>query len=400
MAIERLSRAGFNLIHRTRLIYNTCWEDPRLDRVALDLKNDDEVMTITSAGCNALDYALAGGRRVYAVDLNPRQNALLELKMAGIRRLELESFFELFGQGRLENWDDVYSSRLRSELSDRSRRYWDRRGQSYFGGNGRRKSFYFRGSSGFFAYVANAYVNRVKRLRDVVDELFAARTVDEQRSIYESRNVQDTLFRPLLQWILRRDATLALLGVPRSQRRQLDEDYQGGVAQFIADRVRAVFSQLPLWENYFWRVYLTGSYTPDCCPEYLRRENFERLKAGLVDRISTHTDSVQGFLSRHTGTISHFVLLDHMDWLYSHFPQALAAEWQAIVERATAGARIIWRSAGLSVDFVDPIEVTTARGRGPVGDLLSYDRELADKLHAHDRVHTYGSFHVARLSAV
>ena len=53
----------------------------------LELGPDDNVLVITSAGCNALDYALAGPRHVYAVDLNPRQNALLELKKAAIRAL-------------------------------------------------------------------------------------------------------------------------------------------------------------------------------------------------------------------------------------------------------------------------------------------------------------------------
>ena len=40
-------------------------------------------------------------------------------------------------------------------------------------------------------------------------------------------------------------------------------------------------------------------------------------KGGLVERISTHTNSVQGFLDRHEGQISRYVLLDHMDWLSS-----------------------------------------------------------------------------------
>ena len=78
----------FNLVHRNNLVYNTCWEDPRLDRVAMDLGAEDTVLVITSAGCNALDYALTGPKSVHAVDMNPRQNALLELKKAGIQHLD------------------------------------------------------------------------------------------------------------------------------------------------------------------------------------------------------------------------------------------------------------------------------------------------------------------------
>lgn len=43
---------------------------------------------ITSAGCNALDYVLQEPEHDFAVDLNPAQNALLELKLAAIRGLE------------------------------------------------------------------------------------------------------------------------------------------------------------------------------------------------------------------------------------------------------------------------------------------------------------------------
>ena len=89
----------FQFVHQHNLVYNTCWEDPRLDK-ALNLQPDNTVLVITSAGCNALDYTLAGPRRVIAVDLNPRQNALLELKLAGIRKLSYEQFFAMFGRGR------------------------------------------------------------------------------------------------------------------------------------------------------------------------------------------------------------------------------------------------------------------------------------------------------------
>ena len=398
MAIEWVSRACFDVVHRTNLVYNACWEDPRVDRVALDLSPADNVLVITSAGCNALDYVLAGARHIHAVDMNPRQNALLELKLAAIRRLDFGHFFGLFGLGRLTDWRIVYASQLRRELSPSAQNYWDRRGETFFAGRGRRNSFYFHGSCGLIAYLASGYIRRVHRLRTVVNDLFAAKTVEEQREIYESQNVRETLFRPLLKWLLRRNATFALLRVPPSQRRQLDTGYAGGVAQFIIDRIETVFARLPLHDNYFWRVYMTGHYSPSCCPEYLRYENFQKLKKELADRLSVRTNTLLGFLRNYRGQISRFVLLDHMDWLYANSPRLLADEWQAIIDRAAPHARAIWRSAGLSVNFVDPLEVRTSRGKTVVGDLLAYDRQLAQALHARDRVQTYGSFHVASIA--
>ena len=78
---------------------------------------------------------------------------------------------------------------------------------------------------------------------------------------------------------------------------------------------RPCSARLPLADNYFWRVYIKGRYTADCCPEYLKPENFQKLKGGLADRVEVYTDSVQGFLEKNARRFSRFVLLDHMDWL-------------------------------------------------------------------------------------
>src|SRR5258707_6874466 len=122
-AKEKLNTRIFRAVHRRNLIYNTCWEDPALDRVALDLGPDDRVLVITSAGCNALDYLLAGAGEVNAVDMNPIQNALLELKTAAIRGLDYDSFFALFGQGRTPRAREMYFDAVRPRLSAPARRY-------------------------------------------------------------------------------------------------------------------------------------------------------------------------------------------------------------------------------------------------------------------------------------
>jgi S-adenosylmethionine-diacylglycerol 3-amino-3-carboxypropyl transferase len=197
---------------------------------------------------------------------------------------------------------------------------------------------------------------------------------------------------------MQRDATLAMVGVPKSQRRQVESQYEGGVLQFIQDCLDAVFGCLPIVNNYFWRVYITGRYTSCCCPEYLKPEGFQRLRGGLVDRIQPVTDSVEGFLEKKPAPISRFVLLDHMDWLSDRFFPWLEAEWQAIVERAAEGARLIWRSGGLQTDFLDRVSVSVGGRQRSLPELLTYHREQAAELHARDRVHTYGSFYIADLT--
>lgn len=391
--LDWFSRRIFNTVHRNNLVYNTCWEDPRLDRVALELTPQDNVLVITSAGCNALDYALCEPQHVYAVDMNPRQNALLELKQAAIRRLDFEQFFQMFGGGRLPGVQEVYSRQLRSHLSEWARGFWDRKIKWF---DNRRRTFYFRGTSGSFARMLKVYTDRMIKVGPQLQQLLNAASVEEQRKIY-NQSLRDRFWTGFIKFAMNRDTTLSMLGVPRAQRRQIELQYQGGVIQYCQDCVEAVFSKLPLRDNYFWRVYINGQYTRDCCPEYLTPAGFAKLQAGAVDRISTHTDSVQGFLEKHDGRISRFVLLDHMDWLSDHFFPLLEAEWQAIFDRRAPRARVLWRSGGLRTEFVDQVQVHYRGQTRQLGELLVYHRELAAELHERDRVHTYASFYIADL---
>jgi S-adenosylmethionine-diacylglycerol 3-amino-3-carboxypropyl transferase len=393
--LSRMSGKWFNFVHLNNLVYNTCWEDPRLDRAALRLTPDDTVMVITSAGCNALDYLLDSPRHVHAVDMNPRQNALLELKVAGIRALDYDTFFQMFGSGKLEDCRGIYQTRLRAALSPESRDYWDRH-IKFFGGKGWRPTFYYRGTSGTFARFIKFYIDRVAKVAPAIEAILDADDVDEQRRIYNDE-LRAAFWKKPIKWMVGRDTTLSFLGVPREQRRQVERDYEGGIAGFIEDSIESVFSRLPMADNYFWRVYLTGEYLPHCCPEYLKPHNFARLRAGLVDRLSTHTTSVQHFLEGHEQPISRFVLLDHMDWLSTAGNHLLDQEWQAIVNRAAPGARLLWRSGGLRTEFVDRVTVRKDGALRHVGELLQYNLPLAEELHARDRVHTYGSFHIADL---
>ena len=394
---ERVHHRLFDALYSRSLVYNTCWEDPAVDRIALRLRPDDTLLVITSAGCNVLDYALAGPSRIHAVDANPRQTALLELKLAGIRRLEHSDFFALFGRGQHPECQQIYRDALRDELSPFARAYWDRH-IGWFRRGGRRDGFYYRSLSGRVARAVMAYVDLRPKLRGAAEALFEADGLERQRELYDTR-VAPLLWTAALEWALRRQFTLSLLGVPGPQHEEVKRQHPGGVAGFVRDAVDYVFRWLPASTNYFWSVYLRGGYTPDCCPEYLRPANFAALKGGLVDRIEPHTATVTEFLNREAGPISRFVLLDHMDWMSSFFPAALIEEWVAILRRASPDARIIFRSAHANPAYLARLELPTEAGKRRLDELLRFDTVLAAELQRLDRVHTYAGFHIADVAA-
>jgi len=381
---QRAYDAWFRHVHGSRLIYNTCWEDPRADRALLGVQSGSRIAMITSAGCNALDYLLDDPAQIHCVDLNSRQNALLDLKMAALETLDHADFFALFGTGKHPDFANLYRYRLRARLQMASASFWDAH-QHWFDGRGR-GSFYFRGAAGDVAWMMRAVLRSTRpRLRRELLELFEAPDLDTQRRLYA--HIEPRLFGPGFRMLVRQPATLTLLGVPRAQRDLIEQQYPGGVSAFVQDKLRWLLTEVPVTENYFWRLYLHGSYTPQCCPNYLRPENTELLRERL-NRVHLYTQSFSAFLQSYNESITHFVLLDHQDWLCAHDVPGLEQEWRLILQRSAPGSKVLLRSAALSVDFLPAFAQRALR-------TCADD----DRWHQRDRVGTYGSMMLAEVAA-
>lgn len=370
----------FSSIHLSNLVYNTCWEDPRCDRQLLQLDAQSEVVMITSAGCNALDYLTQGPARINCIDMNSRQNALLELKLASIRADSYEDHFAIFGQGKHPDFTRLYESRLRPDLPIFARDYWDKR-LRFFNGKGVRKTFYHYSTSGFFAWMMEHYLKARRKIYALIQELFSAPSLEEQKRLYGM--IEPRILNKMVEWVMNRNLTLYLLGVPKSQRNLLTEQYPDGHLGFIQDCLRRVFTTLPIQENYFWKLYFQGHYEPGCCPEYLVEDNYYPLQE-YQDRVYTHTTTISDFLRANPGEYSHYVLLDHQDWLAANNQAALEEEWRLILQNSRTGTRILLRSAAPHVDFFPDF----------VLDRLTFEQELTKKTHQEDRVGTYASVYL------
>ncbi|WP_171032810.1 DUF3419 family protein [Fodinibius saliphilus] len=369
----------FESVISSNLIYNTCWEDPRIDRKLLDITPDSRIVMLTSAGCNALDYLLDAPEEIHCVDINPAQNALLELKKALFNYNSHPLLWEFFGNGAKKGAELKYHQHLRQLLPQVAREYWDRN-INYFIPTSALPSFYFRGTSG---NVARLIHNRIQRkgLYPKVLEMLNAESLEEQAYYFE--DIEPQLWSAFSKWLVRRNATMTMLGVPTTQRDMIEREYQGGILDFIRQSLHNIFTGLPLHDNYFWRVYLTGSYSTDCCPNYLHEYNFSDLR-NRINNIETHTTSFSHFLDTQPGSFSHFILLDHQDWMGEAKPELLAKEWKSILRKAQSGAKILFRSAAPSLDFIPDF----------VTDRIQFHPEQTTPLHAKDRVGTYESTHL------
>jgi S-adenosylmethionine-diacylglycerol 3-amino-3-carboxypropyl transferase len=351
-----------------RLVYNQIWEDPVVDMAAMDLQPHHRVVTICSAGCNALSYLTADPAAVFAVDLNTAHLALAELKRAAFDAFEApDTIRALFVNGHGAGNGAMIRERLLLRLSAASRSYW-------LGGFTPRllsfeKGFYRRGLLGQAIALARllARMHRVE-LSEVLalDDAPAQRDWARRRlrPIFESRPAAAlfSLRHPLF-----------MLGIPPRQFQLLCGGEPRRMAGILADRVEQLAGVARSSENYFmWQAFGSG-YAPGpdaALPLYLQRQNFAAMKK-RIHRLTFHHESITEHLAkRHPASLDRFVLLDAQDWM----------------DDPTL------RTAGPTAPFA-PL--------GGAGAWRSWRRldALSNSLHQRDRSGIYGGFHVYELAA-
>jgi S-adenosylmethionine-diacylglycerol 3-amino-3-carboxypropyl transferase len=372
-------------------VYNQIWEDPRVDIEALEIDGDSRILTISSGGCNAMNYLIEGPRSVTAVDLNRHHIYLLNLKLAAIRHLpSYEKFFALFGEGKGENTNTDYLRYIRPHLDRETRGFWE---SNTLGGGvvyGDRISFFT--NAGLYEHSRNGYFLRFFHQMARVfgckpDEVLKASSLEEQAQLYE-RFVDPFFDTFVIKTLGKLPVTMFGLGIPPQQYDELKKDVgSGSVIDVYRERTRRLACDYPISENYFaWQAFARKYDTVNrqALPEYLKEENYEALKANadrLFTKVGSATDEIK---NSDPGSFNRFVFLDAQDWMDS---DTMAELWSAIVEKAEPGSRVIFRTAGAE----SPLPANLP------SELLSrfrYEKESSERLFKEDRASIYGGFHL------
>lgn len=365
----------FNYFVKDQIIFNSSWEDPAIDRKLLDLNSDSDIITITSAGDNVLDYLLDSPNSITSVDLNPSQNALAELKLVTIKNTNYETLFNLFGFGRY-NHIDLLLTQLETKLSPTTSDFWDKK-KYYFTS---KLPFYHYGTSGIIARGFYYHLKYNKKLRNKVNEMVNCKTLEEQYKLH--LELETLLFDNFVaKFLLGNKFTLSFLGIPDSQAKLVDvhNEYHN-MYDFIVGSLRTVFKEFPLSQNYFWYLYIKGQYSKETCPNYLKEENFELLRKN-AHKVKLFTDTFfNQLVNSPASSYSHIILLDHFDWFWEDKEMQLKV-WEEIKRVAKPRAKILFRSAASNRDYL--IE--------EIRNGIDFRDDLTGGFTNRGRVGTYGS---------
>lgn len=351
-----------------RIFFSSELEDTASEARALAIGAQTSLVCLTASGSRVLELLLEGPRRALAIDWNPAQNALAELKIAGIRQLEREPYLRFIGVFDADDRLETYAL-LRPSLSDAARGYWDVRRKIVAGG------IQYCGIYERCFRICGA-LGRTFMKRDR-ERLFTAPDVATQHRIWRERWARGgfKLFLGLVAsrtaWRIAGDPGVKY--IPRSV---------SPAAYFLERLDRAAATALlrdcpAAWLLFYGRYRAEGPL-----PRHMQPGAFARLKS-LLPRLELRTISLDAFLD--TPDAAAFDAWSLSDFSSYTTPAQHAAIWRKLARIAPPGAAVCERRflVKLQPEGIEPMKL---------------DRALAAELDSADRSFVY-DFNVARSSS-
>jgi len=115
---KQLANINHNFIR-----YANCWEDADVLLKGLAIETGDRVLSIGSAGDNSFSLLLHAPELVVAVDINPIQLQLIQLKKAAMQALDHSAFLQFLGFRDCTDRLDLFQ-KVKNHLSPTEYTFW------------------------------------------------------------------------------------------------------------------------------------------------------------------------------------------------------------------------------------------------------------------------------------
>lgn len=354
-------RASFDLIR-----YGQVWEDADVLREGLAIQPGHRVLSICSAGDNALAMLLDDPSHVLAVDLSPAQIQCLQLRMAAYRTLSHREFLELMGS-RPSDRRFYLLVRCVAELPEAATPFWAKHRHAIIehglGGIGKFER-YFR--------IFRKHVLPLVHDRSTVERVFHDSVLMPKSRKQREEFYEDVWNNRRWRWMLKLFFSNFVMG-----RLGRDPEFFAHVTTSLADQVthrtRHAFVELAPIQNPYLHWILEGTHG-SALPAALREENFEIIRSRL-DRIEIHQGAIDSSLFERYGRFDAFNLSDIFEYMS---PELFANVHRQIVEGANPGARLMYWN------------MLVPRGEQPMNGVVRLSDRAAE-LHARDKAFFYSA---------
>jgi S-adenosylmethionine-diacylglycerol 3-amino-3-carboxypropyl transferase len=312
-------RANFDDIRYAQL-----WEDADVLNHALGDQQGKTLVSICSAGDNALAMLLLDPMRVIALDLSPAQIACLHIRMTAYQTLQHNEFLEIMG-GRPSSRRLEYLDRLLAKLDSDSTKFWNARREDIanygLGGIGKFER-YFR--------IFRKYMLPLAQSRATIDEVFRSKPKAE-RAIFFNKHWNNWRWKLLLK-IFFSNFVMGRLGRDPA----FFDHVKGSLADHVAGQLNHAGIDLDPNDNPYLHYILKGIQS-DALPLAWRAENYDIIRSRL-DRIDARCGSLEALIG--TGEkVDGFNLSDIFEYMDKPIFEDVYA---SILNASNKGARLVY----------------------------------------------------------
>jgi S-adenosylmethionine:diacylglycerol 3-amino-3-carboxypropyl transferase/ubiquinone/menaquinone biosynthesis C-methylase UbiE len=320
-----------NIIKHT-YIYNLSFEDGSVDRNIMNFNSNDVLLCITTGGDNILNYLIDGVKKIHTADINKHQNFLLETKIGMMKVLSRDDFFKVLNS--------------RNKNSEGYKLFLDNLEQIKENMSPPGKIWLDENKTEFSHFIESGSVKYHVKIFNFIfwyygfSGIFQCNSIQEQIQFYHKNDFEKKI-KKIINFFCNSILFFCktLVGVPIKQLELI-----GNVNDFFVDMFKYVIFNTELKKNYFFYPYCNGSFSEECCPDYLKEENYLKVRDRL-DRITIHTDFIENVckkVSEKGDTVTKAILLDHMDWLEEG---QIMKEWEIYKKYCDKDCIYLWRSA-------------------------------------------------------
>lgn len=343
--------------------YAQLWEDADVLTAALGERSGGTLVSICSAGDNALAMLTLDPERVVAVDLSQAQIACLKLRIGAYRNLDHSAFLELMG---------ARPSSRRKELLAAALDGLDAQTQAFWHALSDQVSLHGAGGTGKFERYFRLFSERLLPLvhsRHTIDDIFVARPRAE-REVFLAKRFNTWRWRLLLNVFFSR-FVMGRMGRDKA----FFDHVKGSPAQHVARRIRHAAVDCDPAENPYLHWIMKATHG-EALPMPWRAAHFDTIRARL-DRIEIRPGSLEAFVS--TGEKADgFNLSDIFEYMS---PEVFAEVYASILNAAAPNARLVYWN------MMAPRRVPDA-----LADRVRTLSELEEGLKARDKAFFYSDF--------
>ena len=315
-------RAKFDFIR-----YSNLWEDADILCTALEPRSGKKILSIMSAGDNALALA-AEGADVLAVDLNPAQRACAELKCLAIKTLEPEDLLAFFGILKSNQRLRTFSL-LKENLSSETRSFWETRAESL------EEGFIHVGKFERYFQLFRRRLLPLVATQAKVASLCKSRSVEERREFYHKE--WDTWRWRLLFRIFFSRTVMGRAG----RDPEFFKYVEGSIGDRILNRARYGLTELSPHDNPYLQYILWGNYT-DALPRFLRPDVLPRVRTAIIEgRVRLAIGEIDQIAIKESSSTKFdgFNLSDIFEYVSESASEAI---YKRLLDSASAGARVAY----------------------------------------------------------